>query len=1053
MSQPFKIFQQKKKFISLWIFFLIIFCRIVSTQTNNLKSVHLSLEEGLSQSNVRCLLQDKTGFIWLGTQDGLNRFDGYGFTVYKHDYGDSNSLSDNLVTCLIEDKEGYLWIGTSDGLNKFDPVKNRFTRFLTDPNDTAKLRGKSILSLLEDKNGAIWVGTYSGGLSRYDKKKKQFVTYINDQNNPYSLSNNSIIALYEDDAANLWIGTYGGGLDKFDKTSGKFYHYKSKNKNSIKSNFITALCGDNTNVYIGTPEGLNIFNYKNQRFETYNHNEKNPLSLCSNKIQSLFRDRSGKVWIGTEDNGVDQFDPDRKIFIHDLWKTFESEGEKEKYITSLLMDNNGILWLGTHTDGLYKLVVNSKKFEIFKHDPKIENSISNSSIRAIFEDHLKNLWIGTDNGLNKIDFVSKKIVRYTADSRNPHSLSNNLIWSIDEDKSGNIWIGTQYGLNKFDPIKKQFQRFVNNPGSAKGIPFNIIKYVHVDKEGLIWLGTFAYGLIRYNPINGSFKTFSKNPADPNAISDNVILQIIEDSKNDLWICTSQGLNKFIRDGEKFIRYSKESGGKNSIDVNTIYSILEDERGDYWLGTHGGGFIKLNNAGKKIKRYDESNGLSNNVVYGILQDSKKNFWLSTNNGLSKFNPVTEQFKNYDANDGLPSNEFNAGAFLKSSSGKYFFGSIKGMVAFFPDSIEENKKTPPIAITKFKIFEKALPGKNLFADGDEIELSYNDNFFSLEFAALDFTESSKNQYQYLLEGFDPDWVQSGSRRYASYTQVNPGRYVFKVRASNNDGVWNDKGASIIITITPPFWKTWWFRFAVGATLFAIAFYLYERRISRFKKEKDIQQRFSKQLIDSQEGERMRIASELHDSIGQNLIIIKNRAAMAFDNASHEYKNEQLNEIAGISSQTINDVREISYNLRPYQLGKLGLTKAIEAVTKSAAAATKINYNIAIDNIDNILPEESEIHFYRIVQECLNNTIKHSQASEVTVKISKNENQLLLSYSDNGVGFSKDSLISAKEKIGMGMYDISERVKILEGSFGWESEPNHGMKISIQIPGRKI
>ncbi len=1047
---------------NLFTIFLIITLLVaganVWSQNKNILAEKYSIENGLSQSNVRCILQDKFGFVWLGTQDGLNRFDGYEFVVYKHDPNDSNSISDNLVSCMIEDHDGNMWIGTSNGLNKFDPVKNRFERFLADTKNKDCMQGKSVLSLLEDKDGAIWAGTYLGGLSRYDKNTNKFTTYLNDPKDSNSLNNNSILAIYEDKFESIWVGTVGGGLDRFDKHTGKFYHYKSRSgKDTIKSYIVTSLSGDDDNLYIGTLYGLNIFNFKNQAFETFTRSITNSTGISSNMIWRLAKDKSGLIWIGTEDNGLDCFDPNTKKFLHNTWAALLNnqsrqglqEDAVEKYIESILIDNAGTLWLGTHTSGVYKITPNPKKFEIYEHNSNNKNTISSNSIRAVFEDHLKNLWIGTDDGLNKIDHTTRTVERYFNNPLNPRSISYNKVWSFAEDKHGFIWVGTQDGLNKFDPSKKYFQRFIHNPLLNSSIPFNIIKNIHIDRFGMIWLGTFSYGLIRYDPIKQRFRTFSKDLNNPNTISDNVIFQMIDDRNGNLWVCTSQGLNKFDRRDKKFVRYIRDPADKNSLDVDAVYSILEDDKGNFWIGTQGGGLLKLDSKGKKIKSYNESDGLSNNIVYGILQDSKKNLWLSTNKGISKFNPFTEEFKNYDARDGLPSNEFNACAFLKSSSGKLFFGSIKGLVAFYPDSIVDNTNIPRIVITNFKIYEKPATGKKIFIDGDKIELPYSDNFFSFEFSALDFTEPSKNQYLYMLEGLDPGWVNAGDQHYASYTNLDPGRYTFRVKASNNDGVWNNKGIAIAVVIYPPFWKTWWFRIITAGIVLGLAFYFFERRVFILKKEKAIQQRFSKQLIDSQENERMRIASELHDSIGQNLIIIKNRAMLGVDSAISEIKNDQLKEIIDISSQTIGDVREISYNLRPYQLGKLGLTKAIESVIKKASPALNVNFNIDIENIDNTLSKDNEIHFYRIVQECLNNTIKHSKATGVFININKKGNLLTFSYSDNGIGFNPAGAgASESDKTGMGLFDIAERVKILGGTLNFDSAPNRGVKILIQI-----
>ncbi len=1032
---------------------LMFFNLLIYAQNKNIIVKNLSIPEGLSQSNIRCILKDRFGFIWLGTQDGLNRYDGYEFVVYKYNPADENSIGDNLVSCMIEDREGNLWLGTLNGITKFNPVKNLFTRFNTELKNGNTLKSSSVISLYEDKEGIIWAGTYLGGLSKYDKKGNKFITYYNIPGNENSLSNNSVTAISEDNNGNIWLGTFGGGLDKFNKASKTFSHFRTSGKTgyTLNSNYISALVANGQNLYIGTSNGLNVLNLLSNKIASFSHGMNSVKGLSSNKILSLFVAESNNLLIGTEDNGLDCFNMYNKTFSREIWNTINQNELLAKNITSAFSDNNGIIWLGTRTGGLYKVLISPKNFENFVHNPRDNNSITNSSVRCIFQDKLKNVWIGSDNGLTKINSKTKIFSRYFHETTNPNSLTNNTVWCMAEDMNGFIWIGTQDGLNKFDPSINSFKRFTYNPSVRNGIPFNVIRYIYIDKAGILWLGTFGYGLIKFDPSKNIFTTYSNSLDDPTSIGDNVIFQITDDRTGNLWVCTSRGLNKFDRRTEKFTRLVNDSNRDESIGANAIYSILEDSAGNFWLGTHGSGLIKIDCNGKKIRSYTEADGLPNNVVYGVVNDENGNLWMSTNKGISNFLVNKGEFKNYDINDGLPSNEFNSDAFLKSSSGKIYFGSINGLVSFHPDSIRENKKIPGVAITKFKIFEKQYGGKHYIPANEQINLSYQDNFFSIEFAALDFTEPSKNEFSYKLEGIDPDWVHAGNRHFASYTHLSPGNYIFTVRACNNDGYWNNGGVSLAIIISPPFWHTWWFRIITALTALSVIIFLIEKRIQGIKKLQTVQQRFSKLLIDSQEGERKRIASELHDSVGQDLIIIKNRAMFGIESPSPAIKDEQIREIINISTQTIKDVRAISYNLRPYQLGKLGLTNALDSLIKKAASATNINFITEIKNIDETLGEDNEIHFFRIIQECLNNAIKHSGSNEVKIHIEQKENMLNFEYQDNGVGFEKDSTMLDKEKSGMGLFDISERVKILGGNLYIDTAPGRGVLILIKIPLR--
>lgn len=1044
---------KKVKYLEEILFLLvsvIVNSHSVYGQTTPLQFEHISLESGLSQSSARCLLQDRFGFLWIGTQDGLNRYDGYEFKVFKYDAVDSNSLTGNLISCLLEDREGLLWIGTIGGLTRYDPINNKFTRYFPDKKNNSALQGESVLALCEDNDGNIWAGTYLGGISKLDKKANSFKTYVNDPNNPKSISNNFVTDISKDNEGNLWVGTLGGGLNKLFPGSGTFEHYFNdpQKKNSLSSNLITSFVWYTENMlFVGTHNGFNVFNPKTNTSILYTNDPKNDRSLSNNPIQKIYKDNAGQIWIGTYDAGLNRFDQKTRTFVRYQKNEDDPHSLSANGIPAILVDKNNVLWVGTGTSGLNKCNLNPKMFSVIKNTREDKNSISGNIIRSLFEDSHDNILIGTDYGLNIIEKQTQTIRRYFSDPANTSTLSDNRICAINEDKNGNLWIGTMFGLNKFDPAKKVFTRYLYDPKNAKSIPNNLIVSIYIDSANILWLGASGGGLIRYDSHKNEFTQYLHRYDDMNSISDNIVFEVYKGRSHLLWLCTPTGLNSFDPGTGKFVLYNQLRFSNRTQEAKTIFSIHEDEQGIVWLGTLGDGLIRFDVARQQVKNYTERDGLPNNVVYAIVADSKNNLWLSTNKGLSKFDKTSEKFKNYDVTDGLPSNEFNSGAKLRTRSNEMYFGGIDGVVHFNPENVQENKFIPTVIVSQFKVFDKELNKDKTYYGGEEIYLSYDDNYFSFEFAGLEFTEPSKNQYAYKLEGLDNDWIYSGNRRYVGYTHLEPREFTFRAKASNNAGIWNEKGLAIKIFISPPFWKTWWF-IAVMIMLFSgIVYSLIKQRINRLKKEAESQELFSKQLMEVYESERKRIASELHDGLGQNLLIIANRAKMGLKKDEVPSMQKEFEIISTSALESINDVRKIAYNLHPLQIEEIGITSALESMLKRIASLIDNTLSFTIENIDDILPEEKRIHFYRVIQETLNNAIKHSAAKNIEVIVAIEEKTIRAIIKDNGKGFNTDF-----KKEGYGLRSLNERIKILDGQFTIDSSPGTGTIIKIIIPIEK-
>lgn len=1002
---------------------------------------YYSLEQGLSQANVRCTFQDRDGFIWLGTQDGLNRFDGFQFTKFRKELNNVNSLSGNFISSITEDKNGRLLIGTINGVTIYDSHLNLFERI--EIVDSVNKIG-SVSSVVCSLDSSIWIGDYYSGLIKI--KENNVVRFMNEPGNPYSLSSNYVTSLCEDAEGNIWIGTFGAGLNKYNTISNKFEQVILNSENQVNSSpsVITSICDDKRGtLFVGTTNGLYAICLETNSISAYKENPSSKNSISGNNILSIYCDKTGKIWLAIEGKGVNIFDATKKKFtkIHIESKNIHSA--EENNVISIFEDFNNNIWFGTSTNGLIKW---KKSQSNFKSISKIisDNYLSNYSIRAIFVDKEKNTWIGTDSGLNKILAHSGYVKKYFHSKFDKTSINDNKVWAITEDKIGNIWIGTQRGLARYNKTMDNFERFIYTADTKESLPVFVIRSLHFDENNLLWFGTYGSGLYSFDIKKNFFFNHTFNIANPDAKKDVVIFQIYQNNDNKLWLVAASGLACYDTKTKYYERFFSDSQDDKKCDPSVVYSLLKDNDSTFWLGTLGDGLIKFNYVNKLYKFYTEKNGLSNNVVYATLKDNKENLWLATNYGIAKFDIKTEHFVNYDKNDGLPTDEFNTGAFFVDRTERFYFGGIEGMVIFNPESIISDTSNPSIVITNFKVFYEAIFPNKVYFDKEQINLTYYQNFFSFEFALLDLTSSPKNEYAYILEGYDKLWINSGKRRYAAYTDVGPGEYILKVKGANNDQYLNNKGMELKLIITPPFWMTYWFRFlTIGMILTSIIF-VARSKLNKIKREKDIQQNFTKQLIQTQESERMRIASELHDSIGQNLVVIKNRAVLGIKNSS--IQKQQIEEIMTLASDTISEVRGISYNLRPYQLGKIGLTKAIEAVIQSGIQSSTIKFETMIDNIDGSVPEENEIHLYRIIQECFSNALKHSNATNVSLKIKKRANEIKIYYSDNGKGFNANS--ERNSPSGFGFSSMKERLKLIDGTMVVKSKPGEGTKMNFNI-----
>ncbi len=1014
----------------------------MSAQSSKVKFEHISIEQGLSQSSVFSIFQDSRGFLWFGTLDGLNRYDGYTFTVFKSDPRRPNTLSNNTIVKIYEDTDGILWIGTlGGGLNRFDPSTEQFTRFRHSPADSSSLSNDNVRSIYQDISGTLWIGT-NGGLNKFDPRKGTFTQYRNTPGAEGRISNDVIWTICESrsEPGILWIGTYDG-LNRFDSRTGLFTHFKHSpaDRTSLSNNYIwTVIEQDSEHLWIGTNNGLNLFNKRTHRAIRFHRSPQNSRSISGNNVWSLLKDRSGTVYAGTLDGGLNRIvrstDRTEYSFISYMHDPADQNSISHNFIWSMFEDRTGIIWLGTDV-GVNKLDPNAAKFLHYKSDPFNPYSLTNNEVTAIFRDAAGTLWVGTRNGLNRYHAPTDRFIHYKYDPNDPASISNNYIRSINQDRNGTLWIGTNGGgLNRYDRASNSF-RNMRTGHIPSSISSNDITRIYEDRSGILWLATLA-GLNKFDPVTNSVKFYAKDLNRPGSLSHDYVYTITETKDGSMWIGTlGGGLNRFDRTSGTFKAFQEDPSDSTSLSNNNVWCIHEDRAGDLWIGTNNG-LNKFNHSGSTFTHYDEKNGLVNNVIYGILEDSKGFLWLSSNKGLSRFDPRNGSVRNYTTNDGLQSNQFGGNDHFKDSRGYMYFGGINGFNVFYPDSIRDNPYIPPIVITDFQIFNRSVgiggesPFSRSISSTRSVTLSHDQNVFSFEFAALHFSSPGSNTYAYQMEGFDKDWIRSGTRRFVTYTNLDPGRYLFKVTGSNNDGVWNTQGTSLEIIISPPFWKTWWFITALviaGLGFAASIIYFRIRHLLTIERL------------------RLKIASDLHDDIGTRLTEISMLSDIVYHGGSSDQKGfkESVRNIGGIARELIENMSDIVWLINPkrdslYELF-LKLKDGYEEILSHRQILLHINNLNYMEMIS--LPMEHRKNIYLIFKEAINNSLKHSSCTEISINTEVKGRILTITMYDNGQGFDQNSRAA-----GNGLENMQHRARTVGGSLRIHSSPETGTMIKF-------
>jgi ligand-binding sensor domain-containing protein/signal transduction histidine kinase len=1001
----------------------------------------ISSDNGLSYNEVCKVLQDKQGFLWFLTGNGLNQFDGYNFKIYTYDPKDCNSITGGWFYSLEQDKNGVLWMNSeSDGIYSFNPVTEKFCSYRHHSQNKNSLVDDRTEGLVIDSEGNIWIATQTG----LDKLQPKTSTFTHITHKPYKqtgLSNNYITAITIDEQDNLWLVTATPGIDYFNtRTEQLIEHLNLGSSGDPVADWnihpYGANAGKNGNVWIGSrTNGLYGYNTRTKKLIHFVHDNNNSFSLSNNGVYKVFEDKNGNLWIATDAEGgtIEYYDHVSGKFYH---RPF---GEIQHL--DIFEDKSGKIWICT-TNGIYTCSPMLKNFESYRHQDITKNSLSGNSVNSFFRDRSGILFIGA-NTPNYFDTATKTFSTFRLKEMSSMLLNNNSVFKIIQDNKSNLWFATLFGLMTYNPETKKHRWYQHDENDPSSLGASSCSGVIQDSKGRFWVTTWGGGFGSFDPVSGKFRHFKIHDGE-NSISTNNVGGIFEDSHGTLYIGSwNGGLITFNPDNETFKIYRHQYNNSNSPSADIAQNFAESKNGIIWFCTNGGGINAFDPVKEKFRAFTTTDGLCSNNVISIVDDDNGNYWLGTLNGLTCFTPPVNpfdsvskfSFRNYNKSDGLPDNRMAIFAAFKDVDGKLYFGTESGgFYCFRPEALKDNGYLPPVYITDLKLFNKTvIPHdrdsilKMPLEFTKEISLSYKQNNLSFEFSGLNYIHPEKNQYAYKLEGYDRDWIiTDAAQRFAKYTNLDPDTYVFKVKASNNDGAWNPKETSLIIIITPPFWQTWWFISLMAVAFLATVYALYRYRLQQVLRLQNI---------------RNRIASDLHDDIGSTLNSISVYSEVAKNDASK--RNYSLSMIGEGSRTVIDAMSDIVWTINPENDNLEKIVLRMRSFAYNLFRAKNIEFSFHADeSIGHLkLSLEKRRNFYLIFKETVNNLVKYSKAKRVQISLFNNANTLTLLIRDDGIGFD-----STQKFNGNGLTNIRNRAKEMKAQISIESGEDAGTSVQL-------
>jgi signal transduction histidine kinase/ligand-binding sensor domain-containing protein/DNA-binding NarL/FixJ family response regulator/HPt (histidine-containing phosphotransfer) domain-containing protein len=1080
-----------------------------------LRFEQLGVQDGLAQESVLSIVQDRQGFMWFGSQAGLSRFDGYKVTVYRNVVGDRRSLAENWVGVLHLDPRGRMWVGTDGGLDLFDPKTQSFTHYLPQEPEKRGNGNRHIKAIIDDGHDGLWVGT-ADGLQHFDPALGKFVIYHHERGKAGSLGHDQVNALARDRQGRLWIAT-AAGIDLLEPGSRDFTHFPMQAGGARGAQ---ALLLDRDQVlWVGTQNGIERWaidgKYPKRSVLGAAH------GLPSSTVKRLYQDADGTVWVGSQTGGLLRWRAGEQRFAQYRHQQGDQHSIADNYVSALYRDNVGTLWVGTWYRGVSRVDLGSGGFARLVKDPGRPSGLSDNKVRAILDAGDGKIWVGNNDGLNYFDPVAGKNVLYRPGAASGDNLGAQVtaLWQ-DPRQRTILWVGGRNGVRRFDVKTRRFGPLMLSHGDPEN---DVIRYLYGDREGMVWASA-RNGLHRIDPASGGVLTFRHDPADIHSLADSVVRPVLEDRRGNLWVGTFNGLDLLDRKSGRFTHYRHNPNDQGSLSHNEVHYLFEAEDGTLWIGTAAG----LNRMERRadgsvhFRRFLRKDGLADDAIAGILPDRGKYLWLSTNTGISRLDMGNGQVRNYSGVDGTIEGAYFDGSALRASDGTLYFGGFNGITAFDPQDVRENGSAPTAVITDFQIFNKSLrPGQGGANKGvlkqaieytSALSLREGDSVFSLEFAALHYAAPQRNRFAYQLVGFDKDWVVTDAgKRFATYTNLDPGTYQFRVKAANKDGIWNDNAAALEITIAPPYWKTWWFRLAAAVALLGTAFGLYQARVRVLRKQQiRLEQQVSlrtaevelkNQLLQEQKRELERRDKHLslakqraEESTRQKSEFLANMShemrtplagvigMLGFalrDNALAERTREQIERGQGNAQSLlaiINDLLDFS----KIEAGKLhiesidfALASMVENVVSLFAEQTMSNMvgfevDFAADLPEFVVGDPTRLR--QVLVNLVGNAFKFTERGKVALRVERvssgpDGHLIRFTVEDTGIGIPPDALPRLFQKFeqgdttttrryggtGLGLAISSQLVELMGGAVDVVSAPGAGSTFCFTVPLR--
>ena len=1053
---------------------------VINAQIQYSKFNHLTVQDGLSSNRIRCIYKDSKDYLWIGTDVGLDKYDSYQVKKYRHIDNLPGTISSDILTCIYEDRDKNLWFGSYNGLNLYNASGDNFNVFKKENDNINSLNSNCITGIIEDKKGTLWVETDESCLNRWDPIKKNFIRY------PFESKRHSLSVrpsrMGVDSKGFIWIVSLSPGITCFDPETGRFTRFDDPSVNFGDYCFKSLYIDNQDKIWIAT-DGMGFYSYEpeSNKFEHFGFNGGGK-GTNLNFILDIIPEDDRFLLLAVDQGGINRFDKVTRTFEYIMYNNSNDNGLNNNGIWCFHRDREGILWIGTSGGGINYYNPKKERFALFTQNCNNSKSLSYNFVGSMYEDHEGMIWIGTDGGgLNVYNSKTGTFKIFRNEPGNPYSISGNVIKGIAEDKDQNMWIGTwDAGLNRYDRKTGHFIRYMHDDKDLSTISNKTIWNLFIDHNNTLWISIYNIGIDLFDTKKGVFKRFRPNPDTPGSLSGSNSRFFFEDNEKMMWICTQNGLDLYdsLTDTFKVMHFPD----------NDLGAFYKDKRGYIWVGSNTKGMFMCNEDGTILKTYDISNILPNNRIHAITQDNKGDIWISSDNGISRLNPEIQSIRNYSKEDGLQGNQFYQQSFLKTREGDLYFGGYNGMNSFNPDSLKDNDFIPPVYITDFQIFNKpvmyAVPGAQFqtnISEAKEITLNHNQSVFSFSFAAISYIHPNKNQYAYIMEGFEKDWnYTDASRRYVTYTNLDPGEYTFRVKASNNDGVWNEKGASLRIIILPPWWSTLWFRLILFSVIIILFTTIIYSRLRQLKKQKILLEKTVavktaelNELNASKDKFFSIIAHDLKNPF--NTIIgfseLMKESVKLNDSATFYEYAVMINTAAVQTLRLLENLLEwansqrgkLSFNPVPINLNEL--IRDEFAMVEEMAIEKNIKLISHVNDTLTIIADKDMIRV--ILRNLITNGVKFTHKNgTVEVTSGTNNNHLEVSVSDTGIGMTREDMAklfridanlstrgTENEKgTGLGLFLCKEFVEKHGGTIRVESEIGKGSTFKFRIPLNK-